>query len=112
MVLSAEVDETGKLLLAHLISSDPGLAGLLLKDNTPDQIQFYGKIPPQESAQAAGATLREAMALWNTGLEDLYNQIGPSDAEGEVSTLALELSEQYLTTSWYAGQASCHPLLS
>ena len=111
VVLGAEVDETGKSLLAHLISSDPGLAGLLLKDNTPDQIQFYGKIPPQETAQAAGASLREAMALWSTGLEDLYNQIGPSDAEGEVSTLALELSERYLTTSWHAGQAELPPIV-
>ena len=111
VVLGAKVDETGNSLLAHLVSSDPGLAGFLLKENTPGQIRFYGEIPTQETAQAAGASLREAMALWKTGLEDLYNQIGPADAEGEVSTLAVEMSERYLTTSWHAGQAELPPIV-
>ena len=111
VVLGAEVREIGNALLAHFVSSDPGLASSLLKENTPDQIRFYGKIPPQETAQTAGASLREAMALWKMGLEDLYNQIGPADAEGEVSTLAVEMSERYLTTSWHAGLTELPPIV-
>ena len=111
VVLSSEIHEIGDSLLAHLISSDPGLAGFLLKDNTPDQTQFYGKIPPQETAEAAGAGLREAMAHWKKGLGDLYNEIGPVDAEGEVPTLGVAMREWYLNTSWYAGRAKLPPIV-
>ena len=105
VVLSSEVDEIGEALLAHIVSSDPGLAGALLKENTPDPIRFYGKIPTVGNAQSTGSRIREVMALWKTGLKDLYNQIDPATTEGKVSTLAVEMSERILTTSWYAGQS-------
>ena len=111
VVLSSDVPEISDSLLAHLISSDPGLAGVLLKANTPGQIRFYSKLPPQETAQTTGASLREAMAFWKKGLGDLYNEIGPVDAEGEVSTLGVEMSERHLTTGWYAGQAKLPPIV-
>ena len=68
VVLSSEAGEIGERILAKILSADPGLAGVLLKENAPRQIQFYGRIPPQETAQTAGPSIREAMGLWKTGL--------------------------------------------
>ena len=111
VVLSSQSDEIGSALLAHLASSDPGLAGFLLKENTSEQIRLYGKIPLQETAQAAGTSLMNAMARWKVGLEDLYTQVGPTAADGEVSTVALEMSERYLATCWYTGDAELAPIV-
>ena len=105
VVLSSGVDDIGEALLAHIVSLDPGLAGVLLKENTPERIQFYGKIPAVVNAQSSASKIREAMDLWKTGVKDLYNQIGPA-SESKVSTLAVEMSERLLSTSWHAGQSA------
>ncbi len=106
VVLGSGVDEIGEAVLAHIVSSDPGLAGTLLKENTPDLIQFYGKIPAVKDSQSAGTKIRQCMDLWKTGLNDLYPELGPVNAENQVSALAVEKSERYLHTSWYAGQSA------
>ena len=105
VVLNSEVDEIGEGIIAHIVASDPGLAGVLLKENTPDPIRLYGKIPAVANAQSSGTKIREAMALWKTGLKDLYKQIGPATTGGEVSPLAVKSDERCLTISWYAGQS-------
>ena len=111
VVLNSEVAETGASLLTHLASSDPGLAGFLLKENTSEQIRFYGKIPLQQTSQAAGTSLRNAMARWKVGLKDLYTQVGPTAADGEVATVALEMSKRHLATCWYTGDAQLPPIV-
>ena len=106
VVLSSGIDEISEAVLAHIISSDPGLAGTLLKENTPDPIKLYGKVPVVTDSHSAGTKIRESMDLWKTGLEDLYLEIGTANAEGEVSTLAVDKSEGYLNISWYGGQSA------
>ena len=106
VVLGSGADEIGESVLAHIVSSDPGLAGTLLKENTPDPIQFYGKIPVVEHSQSAGTQIRQCMDLWKAALDDLYPEIGPVNAENQVSTLAAEKSERYLNISWYAGRCA------
>ena len=106
VVLGSGVDEIGEAVLAHIVSSDPGLAGTLLKENTPDLIQFYGKIPAGKDPKSIGSKIRQCMDLWKTGLNDLYRELGPLSPENQVSTLAVEKSERYLYTSWYAGQST------
>ena len=106
VVLASGVDEVGEAVLAYIVSSDPGLAGTLLKENTPDRIQFHGKIPAVRDSQSVGTKIRKCMGLWKAGLDDLYLEIGPANAEEEISTLAVEKSERYLNISWYAGQST------
>ncbi len=105
VVLGSGVDDIGEAVLAHIASIDPGLAGILLKENTPDAIQFWGKVPVEEHAKAFGIKVREAMALWKTSLGELYHEIGPINTENQVSTLAIQVEQRYLITSWYAGQS-------
>ena len=105
VVLGSGVDDVGEAVLAHIASIDPGLAGILLKENTPDPIQFWGKVPVEEDPQSFGIKVREAMALWKTSLGELYHEIGPVNTENQVSTLAIQGEQRYLTTSWYAGQS-------
>ena len=106
VVLGSGVDDIGEAVLAHIVSIDPGLAGILLKENTPDPIQFWGKVPVEEDLQSFGIKVREAMAWWKTSLGELYDEIGPVNTENQVATLALDREERYLTTSWYAGQSA------
>ena len=106
VVLGSGIDDIGEAVLAHIVSIDPGLAGILLKENTPDSTRFWGKVPVEEDPQSFGIKVREAMALWKTSLGELYQEIGPVNTEGQVSTLALDREERYLTTSWYAGQSA------
>ena len=105
VVLGSGVDEIGEAVLANIVSSDPGLAGMLLKENTPDPIHFHGKIPAVTNSQSAGTKIRESMELWKAGLEDLYLEIGSANADQEVSALAVDKSERYLYIGWYDGQA-------
>ena len=105
VVLGSGGDEIGEAVMARIVSFDPGLASTLLKENTPDPIRFYGKIPAVTDSRSAGAKIRKSMDLWKVGLEDLYLEVGPANAEGEVSTLAVDMSERYLHTGWYRGQA-------
>ena len=105
VVLGSGVDEIGEAVLAHIATSDPGLASTLLKENMPDPMRFYGKIPAVTDSRAAGAKIRKSMHMWKIGLEDLYLEIGPANAEGDVSTLAVDMSERHLYTGWYRGQA-------
>ena len=106
VVLGSGVDDIGEAVLAHIVSIDPGLAGILIKENTPDPIQFWGKVPVGEDLQSFGIKVRGAMSLWKTSLGELYHEIGPVDTENQVSTLALDREGRYLTTSWYAGQSA------
>ncbi len=105
VVLGSGIDDIGEAIFAHIVSIDPGLAGILLKENTPDSTRFWGKVPVEEDPQSFGIKVREAMALWKTSLGELFQVIGPVNTEGQVSTLALDREERYLTTSWYAGQS-------
>ena len=111
VVLGSGVDDIGESVLAHIVLIDPGLAGILLKENTPDSTRFWGKVPVEEDLQSFGIKVREAMALWRTSLGELYHQIGPVNTENQVATLALDREERYLTTSWYAGQSELENLV-
>lgn len=106
VVLGSGVEDIGEAVLAHIVSIDPGLAGILLKENTPDPIRFWGKVPAEENTESFGLKVRSGMALWQTSLGGLYEAIGPVDTNNQVATLAIERDERYLTTSWYAGQSA------
>ena len=43
VVLGSGVDDIGEAVLAHIVSIDPGLAGILLKENTPEPNPVLGQ---------------------------------------------------------------------
>ena len=87
-------------LLQKLASSDPGMAGLVMT-------QFRDYHHDTESDDSAEATERvglqtwQTMDAWHRGLGDLFCTIGPIDAEGHTSALAIRIDGPTVTTSWY-----------
>ena len=60
VVLNSEQDELRNSLMAHLISTDVGLASLLLKEHDQNLIDNEGKILNLGTAEAAGKKIRRA----------------------------------------------------
>ena len=112
VVLNSEHNELRESLMAHIMSTDPGLASLLLKEHHLDFTQDETAILSLGTEEAAGTKIRMAMAHWKAGLGDLFDEIGPVDRDGEVASLGIRLSDQYLTTSWYAGEPDLPPVVN
>ena len=111
VVLSSEYDDLRNSLMAHLISTDAGLASLLLKEHNQNLVDDEGEILHLGTGEGAGTKLRQAMTHWKAGLGDLFAEIGPIGRDGEVATLGVELSDQFLTTAWYAGESDLPPVV-
>ena len=111
VVLNSHDDDLRHSLMDNLISSEPSLASLLLKHHSwpiddPKDSSWH-----LDSAKDAGARLRQTMNLWRTGLGDIFRIIGPVDKRGDIATIAVEYSDQYLTTAWHAGDARLPPIV-
>ena len=105
IALSSEHDDLRNSLMNHLISTDPGLASLLLEEYNQSFSGEEGEILNLGTAKAAGTKIREAMVRWKAGLGDLFAEVGPISREGAVATLGVNLSNHFLTTAWYAGES-------
>ena len=111
VALNSEHDDLRNSLMAHLISTDAGLASLLLKEHNQSLVDDEGEKLQLGTGEAAGTKLRQAMAHWKVGLGDLFAEIGPIGRNGEVATLGVELNEQFFTTAWYAGESDLPPVV-
>ena len=111
VVLNSGHDELRNSLMAYLISTDAGLASLLLKEHNENSMDDEGEILNLGTAETAGAEIRHVMTLWKAGLGGLFAEIGPVGRRGDVATLGVELSEGFLTTAWYAGESDLPPVV-
>ena len=112
VVLNSDHDELRNSMMAHLISTDAGLASLLLKEHNRTSMDDEVQILRLGTEEAAGAKIRQAMTHWKVGLGELFAQVGPTGHGDEVATLGIELSDHFLTTSWYAGESALPPVVS
>ena len=112
VVLNSEHDELRTSLMAHMISTDAGLASLLMKEHNQNFMGDEWETLDIGTGEAAGIKIRQAMTHWKAGLGDLFEEIGPVGRGGEVATLGVELSDQFLITSWYAGESVLPPVVS
>ena len=112
VVLNSEHNELRESLMAHIMSTDPGLASLLLKEHYPTFTMDESAILSLGTEESAGTEIRTAMAHWKAGLGDLFMEIGPIDRDGEVASLAVGLSDQHITTAWYAGESDLPPVVT
>ena len=110
VILHSGPEDLKAQLFSHLISSDPGLASLLLKEQSSNL--FSLNLPPGTNSQIIGGKIRGAMGEWKASLGDLYSEIGPVNDAGEVSTLGIEMSSRHLSLSWYAGSAQLEPIVN
>ena len=112
VVLNSEHNELRESLLGHIMSTDPGLASLLLKEHYPEFTVDDNSTLSLGTEEAVGARIRVAMAHWKAGLGDLFTEIGSVDHNGEVASLGVRLSDDYLTTAWYAGESDLPPVVN
>lgn len=111
LVLNSEPSDVQDSLLRHLASSDPGLAGLVLKDYQSIGSRYAYCIPPSVTSVTAGKALRDAMGYWRMGVDELYSMIGPADARGNVPTVAVDLNANWITIAWYNGESQLPPVV-
>ena len=110
VILGSGPEELQDQLFSHVIMSDPGLASLLIKEQTSHLM--VPNVVPETSAQIVAEKVRNAMGQWKTALGDLYGEIGPVNDKGEVPTLGIELRSQYATLAWYAGRRDLKPIVT
>ena len=103
IVLDSGSENLAQSLLSTLASSDPGLASLLLEATEPRLPRDKTDNPSPGTAIQVGEEIRNAMEVWWRGLRNLYSVIGPVDSDGNTATLGIQLKDDYITTSWYAG---------
>ena len=110
VILGSGPEELQDQLFSHVIMSDPGLASLLIKEQTSHLM--IPNVVPETSAQIVAEKVRSAMGQWKAALGDLYGEIGPVNDKGEVPTLGIELRSQYATLAWYAGRRGLKPIVT
>ena len=110
VILHSGPEQLRDRLFSHLILSDPGLASLLLKEQSSNLMGL--NLLPEASPHIIGEKIRGAMGEWKTALGDLYCEIGPINDAGEVPTIGIEVRPQSLTFSWYAGSAKLEPIVN
>ena len=105
IAVDSENEDFGYSLMAKLCSSDPGLASLVLRELDPDWSLNETRDFSLATAVEEGKKIREAMESWGQGLGHLYPFIGPTDSQGNTSTLGIGVNADSfgITTSWYKG---------
>ena len=105
IAIDSENETFGHSLMAKLCSFDPGLASLVLRELDPGWSLSETRDFSLATAVEEGKKIREAMESWGQGLGQLYPLIGPTDSQGNTSTLGIGVSADSfrITTSWYKG---------
>ena len=105
IAVDSENEAFGYSLMAKLCSSDPGLASLVLRELDPGWSPNGTRDISLTTAVEEGKKIREAMESWSQGLGELYSFIGPTDSQGNTSTLGIKVNADSfgVTVSWYRG---------
>ena len=111
VVLNSENDELRNSLMGHLVSTDAGLASLLIEEHNRKFVYDEVEILQLGTGEAAGTKIRQAMTHWKEGLGDLFEEIGPIGRGGEIAALGVKLSDGFLATAWYAGKSDLPPVV-
>ena len=104
VAVRSESKRVGELLLATLARSDPGFAGLVLKESGASREWLIKERHALEPPEDMGRQVRRAMEDWATGLGVLMPKIGPVATDGGISTLGIGVKDSWMTTSWYRGE--------
>ena len=98
--------------LRHTLASlDPGLASLLILEDSTARATNETSDLSLESAQQVGDELWNAMDAWRRGLGDLFQLIGPVSPSGGTATVGVRIDSATVTTSWYEGSTEQHPVV-
>ena len=112
IALNSENKDLGRLLIATLARSDPGLASLVLEEvgSSWFATDAVGELPAETDLEI-GQEIRRAMEDWGIGLGALMPAIGPVTHDGNISTLGIELNSRMVCTAWYSGIEQLNPVV-
>ena len=98
-------------VMQHLASTNPSVASEVLRED--EQAWYSGGTDPSlpTTAVGVGEEIRRAMGAWSDGLGPLFNEIGPVNSEGALSTLGLRFDGDSLAVSWYCGSNRLPPVI-
>ena len=86
-----------------LASSDPGLASLLIEEDSLHRVEAEVVNGATESAVQLGEDLWKAMDSWRQGVGELFQVIGPVTGDGRTAPVGIHKNATTITTSWYRG---------
>ena len=111
LVIESENRNARDDLRYTLASLDPGLASLLILEDSTARATNETSDLSLESAQQVGDELWNAMDAWRRGLGDLFQLIGPVSPSGGTATVGVRIDSATVTTSWYEGSTEQHPVV-
>ena len=112
IAINSENPDTGPEIMEKLASTDPSLAGLLLKEVEYNwSVEQAVKPPPLGTAIEAGSSVKNAMENWRKGLGPLMGALGVLDQDENIPTLGVDVTPGRLTTSWYRGTETLPPVV-
>ena len=103
VAVHSESERVGDMLLSTLARSDPGLAGLVLKESEHTRRYHTKEQRTLGTPEELGSRVRRAMEDWSEGIGVLMQKIGPVGDDGRILPLGIGLEGSWLTTSWYHG---------
>ena len=111
IVAHSDDQAKARVVMERVASTNPAVAAAVLKEDE-DAWYFGGSTPSVPStAKGVGEELRRAMGMWSDGLGLLFRAIGPTDPEGELATLGVVFTGEYLHTGWYGGSEPLDPVV-
>ena len=98
-------------VMQHLASTNPSVASEVLRED--ERVWYSGGSEPSlpKTTVGVGEEIRRAMGAWSDGLGPLFNEIGPVDSKGALSTLGLRFDGDWLGISWYCGPDHLPPVI-
>ena len=112
IAINSENPDTGSEIMEKISSTDPGLAGLVLKEVEYNwSVEERVKPPPLGTAIEAGTSIRNAMGNWRNGLGSLMTDLGVLDEDENIPTLGVDVKLGRITTSWYRGTETIPPVV-
>ena len=103
VAVHSENKRVGELLMATLTRSDPGLAGLVLKESEDSRAWHTKEKHSLGTPEEVGIQVRRAMEDWAAGIGVLMQKTGPVTDDGSISTVGIEVESSWVTTAWYHG---------
>ena len=112
IAINSENPDTGSEIMETLSSTDPGLAGLVLKEVEYNwSVEEAAEPPPLGTAIKAGTSIRNAMENWRNRLGPLMGALGVVDEDENIPTLGVDVKSERITTSWYRGTETLPPVV-
>ena len=112
IAINSENPDVGPEIMERLATTDPGMAGLVLKEvehswstEESTQSELTG------TATEIGNSIRNAMVNWKEGLGPLMPVLDMLDQSGNVPTLGVDVRSGWVTTSWYRGDGVLDPVV-